>query len=292
VQLWHGLGVLAGYFWRGPAKWRAWTWTAITFLFALASSGYAVLLSFLQRMFWNVLQAKDPLRFQKVLVFYLVAVLIGPGVIVLFQWAKERMSLAWRYSVTGRFLENYMSDSRYFRIMGINESLDNPDQRIAEDIRQVSSQAVELMCAFLVGIIDAALFSFILYKIYPPLYMFLIGYAVLGTVVTLVFGRGLISLNSVQLSKEADFRYSLVRVRENAESIAFYEGSAEETKTLMQRFDDALRNKARLVRYSRDLGFFTTAYRYFVQIIPSILIGPMVLTGKMPLGMISQAYFS
>ena len=143
-----------------------------------------------------------------------------------------------------------------------------------------------------VAVCDLVVFSVILYKIYPPLYALLLAYSLGGTAITIWFGRPLIALNRGQLKKEADLRYTLVRVRENAESIAFYDGDKRERGEALSRFDVIYGNARRLFDFERNLGFFTKTYRYIVQVLPALVIGPRYFAGKVELGVISQTFFS
>ena len=112
---------------------------------------------------------------------------------------------------------------RYYKLPFVS-AVDNTDQRISEDINNFCDKAVSLFCTSVVALCDLVVFSIILYKIFPPLYFTLVAYAVVGTFVTVWFGKPLIKKNRLQLKKEADFRFDLVRIREDAESIAFYNG--------------------------------------------------------------------
>ncbi|GJD09663.1 ABC transporter D family member 2, chloroplastic [Galdieria sulphuraria] len=204
---------------------------------------------------------------------YLLAVIVGPPVVVLFDWTK------------------YFSNKKFYKLI-FHGDVDNPDQRIAEDIRSFTDRAVNLMCVIFVAFFDLAVFSFILFRIYPPLYWTLLAYSTFGTTVTLYFGKNLSLLNSKQLSKEADLRFALVRVRENAETIAFYRGEKRELKTLFELFEATVMNMIHLLRYQRNLGFFTTGYRYLINLLPSMVAAPIYFQGKIELGTISQTYFS
>jgi vitamin B12/bleomycin/antimicrobial peptide transport system ATP-binding/permease protein len=278
-------------FWGGPNKAKALTWTVCTVLLALVTTIYSVSISFVQKFFWNALNAKDLPKFNKFLLLYLGILTIGPPLLVLFDWCKARMALAWRNDLTSRYLGDYVDKMRYYKLPLVSQ-LDNTDQRIAEDIQNFCDKAVSLFCTCIVSVCDLAVFSVILYKIYPPLFGVLIAYASIGTGVTIFLGRPLITMNRQQLKKEADFRFDLIHVREAAESIAFYNGEKREGQVAASRFADAIANKRGLVNFERNLNFFTRWYKYLVQILPAVVIGPQYFAGKVPLGSISQSFFS
>ncbi len=287
-----GVGELARPLWRGNRRLVAWLWTSASLLFAFATTLYAAALSLLQRMFWNALSTKDVVKFQKLLVLYVIVVVVGPIVLSLFDWIKERLALLWRKALTQQFLGQYLDNSTHYRLTLRGQVVDNPDQRIAEDIRQFTSRAVRFFCVIFVGVFDLAVFSILLYKVYSPLLWVVMLYAVFGTSAIAVFGRRLVPLNRLQLSREADFRYSLVRIRESSESIAFYGGEKAEGRQLDLRFDALFRNALKVLGLTRDVNFVSHSYRYWAQVIPTGVVAPAYFRGDMPLGGISQMFFS
>eukprot|EP00798_Chlamydomonas_sp_ICE-L_P008066 gene8066-1307_t len=173
--------------------------------------------------------------------------------------------------------------------------VDNPDQRISSDIAVFTETAVGLALTLLNAAVDLITFSGILYSIYPPLFLALIVYSVGGTAASLYIGRSLegltfdheareadfrynlslVGLNFNQEAREADFRYNLVRVRENAESIAFFRGEDDERGLLQNRLKAAVENYMGLLTASRNLDFFTSFYRYIIQLLPAAVVAPL-----------------
>ena len=192
--------------------------------------------------------------------------------------------------MTERVLSLYYSNRVYYSVERNKENdIDNPDQRIAEDVRSFTAFSLELFLTIVTSSIDLVSFSFILYSIQPQLFGAIISYALFGTVVTTSLGRSLVGLNFEKLVREADFRYSLVRIRENAESIAFYGGEDLEGKEVESRFSKVIENKKDIIGAQRNLEFFTTAYRYLIQVVPVAVVAPQYFAGKVELGVISQS---
>lgn len=144
--------------------------------------------------------------------------------------------------MTDRTFQLYCSNRVYYSLERGSE-VDNPDQRIAEDVRSFTTFSLQLFLTIITSTIDLVSFSFILYSIQPQLFIGIILYALFGTLTTAVVGKNLIGLNYDKLQKEADFRYSLVRLRENAESVAFYAGEDIEGKEVSSRLDKVIENK-------------------------------------------------
>lgn len=254
----------------------------------LVRSGLSVIFSYVSRDFWTALQKKDvPMFWRQILLFTVVLASALP-ILVWYAYAKDRLSLRWRKWHTEKMLGDYFAKRNYYEI-DQRGTVDNPDQRIAEDVNSFTTTSLSLFMSILMSCIDLVNFSIILLTIYPKLFVVLGFYSVCGTVIAVLLGRRLINLNFLQLQKEADFRYSLIRVRENAESIAFYSGENREKVETERRFDSAVRNFIDLIIWSRNLAFFTTSYSYLIQILPLSIIAPLYFSGAIELGVVSQS---
>src|SRR5581483_6108076 len=132
-------------------------------------------------------------------------------------------------------------------------------------------------------------FITILWKISHLLVFLCFGYTAIGTLVTVWIGKRLVPLNYNQLRTEADFRYSLIHVRKNVESIAFYRGEEQEKKHILQRFAEAFKNFNLLIGWTRNLNFWQTGFNYFIIILPALIIAPLYFAGKAELGAFTQA---
>lgn len=185
-------------------------------------------------------------------------------------------------------MKRYFKNQTFYKIQ--SESIvDNPDQRIVDDLSSFTGTALLFSLTLFNAAVDLISFSNILYGIYPPLFVVLLVYSLGGTAISVFLGKDLVSLNFMQEKKEADFRYGLVRVRENAESIAFYGGEENEVQLLLERFRRAFENLSQLLISSRNLEFFTSGYRYLIQILPAAVVAPMYFSGKIEFGVINQS---
>mmetsp|Transcript_15218 Transcript_15218/g.18026 ORF Transcript_15218/g.18026 Transcript_15218/m.18026 type:complete len:756 (+) Transcript_15218:59-2326(+) len=256
----------------------------ITFL----NSGVSVAFSYVGKDFWNALSSKDPDEFYKMLFKFGGALLVGSPVSVLYKFQREKLAVSWREWMTDRTFQLYCSNRVYYSLERGSE-VDNPDQRIAEDVRSFTTFSLQLFLTIVTSAIDLVSFSFILYSIQPQLFIGIILYALFGTLTTAAVGKNLVGLNYDKLQKEADFRYSLVRLRENAESVAFYAGEDIEGKEVSSRLDKVIENKNDINVAQRNLEFFTTSYNYFVQIVPVAIVAPQFFAGTIQLGVVSQS---
>jgi putative ATP-binding cassette transporter len=240
---------------------------------------------------------------------FLAACAILAPISVAYRYQRQKLAIAWRKWLTGRVLDLYFSNKVYYALErqsggGItspdydetvvsagqsNKEVDNPDQRISEDIRSFTEFSLTFFLTLVTSFIDLVCFSFILFSIMPQLFIAIFGFATLGTFLTICVGRVLIRLNYESLAKEADFRFSLVRVRENAESIAFYAGEAVEERETFRRFRHVIGNMTQINFAQMKLDFVTTFYNYITWILPIMVVAPEYFAGNVELGVISQA---
>lgn len=257
----------------------------------LLNSGVSVAFSYVSRDFWSALSAKDQEKFAEVLVKFVVALVAGAPVAVFYRFQRERVAVDWRNWMTARVLDLYRSNRVYYNLernANVEGGIDNPDQRIAEDVRSFTAFSLSFFLTIVTSVIDLVSFSLILYSIQPQLFIAIVSYAAFGTVCTAALGKPLVTLNSDRLRKEADLRYSLVRVRENAESIAFYGGEELEGREIDTRLDGVVDNKKDIIGAQRNLEFFTTSYQYLIQVLPVAVVAPRFFAGEIELGVVSQ----
>lgn len=254
----------------------------------LLNSGVSVGFSYIGKDFWNALSSKNTVEFYNVLAKYLGALLVGAPIVTLYKYQRERLAVHWREWMTDRTLQLYEENRVYYAIERGGE-VDNPDQRICEDVQSFTSFSLQLFLTIISTIIDLVSFSLILYSIYPQLFIAIVAYASFGTITTTWLGKDLVRLNYDQLTKEANFRFSLVRWRENAESIAFYAGEDIEGKVVGERLRGVVDNTRELIATQRNLEFFTNGYRFLIQLLPVTVVAPRYFAGAIELGVISQS---
>ncbi|KDP37481.1 hypothetical protein JCGZ_06921 [Jatropha curcas] len=279
---------VAAPYWFSDDKVKARLQLAAVFALTLGTTGISVGFSFLGRDFYNALANKDQEQFTKQLLYYLGGFAGGIPFFVLRDYARETLALRWRSWMTKYYMERYLNNQAFYKIQS-QSIVDNPDQRIVDDLSSFTGTALAFSLTLFNAAVDLISFSNILYGIYPPLFIVLLVYSLGGTAISVYLGRGLVTLNFLQEKKEADFRYGLVRVRENAESIAFYGGEENELQLLLQRFTSAFENLTELLISSRNLEFFTNGYRYLIQILPAAVVAPMYFSGKIEFGVINQS---
>ncbi|QNH58188.1 ABC transporter ATP-binding protein/permease [Limnospira indica] len=272
-------------------RWQPWAFLSVLLFISLAVSGLNVIISYVGNFFMTALSERNEEEFWRFLFVYAGVFVVGTPIVVLYGYTRDRLGNYWRKWLTNRFLDNYFQNRSYYEIDS-HKDIDNPDQRISEDIRAFTITSLRFLLIILGAVIDVISFTGILWSISKQLSLFLLIYAVFGTGVTVLLGRRLITLNFNQLKLEANFRYGLVHVRDNAESIAFYQGENRESQQVKNRFFQAFNNFNLLIGWQRNVDYFTTGYRYLVIILPSLIMAPLYFAEQIRFGDITQAGFA
>jgi putative ATP-binding cassette transporter len=281
---------IAKSYWSGDEKWQARGLLLGVVLFLLAYTGLSVVLNNKRGVLISALSARDEPRFwQTVIIFVGVLVIYAP-LLAGYTYLRDRLSLQWRKWLTHRFVDNYFRDRAYYNLHISETEIDNPDQRIAEDVRSFTQESLTFLLRLVESVLSTIAFSSVLWGISKPLVFFLVLYALIGTLVTsVVFGKPLVRLNFEQLKKEANLRFSLVRIRENAEAIAFYRGEEQESNQVKHRFLDVFENVKRLLVWELNLNVLTNAYEFIPFVLPALVVAPAIFAGEMEVGKVSEA---
>jgi putative ATP-binding cassette transporter len=254
----------------------------------LAINGLNVVNSYVGRDFMTAIEARSMSGFLAKGLLYVGVFAAATFVAVIYRFTEERLGLLWREWLTRRLVGRYLQDGTYYWLREHAE-LENPDQRIADDVRTFTTTTLSLLLVFLNGTFTILAFSGVLWSISPLLFGAAVGYAALGSVLTILFGRSLIGLNYDQADREASLRAELVHVRENAESVAIARREDRLGARLLGRVDALVANAKRIIAVNRNLGFFTTGYNYLIQLIPVLIVAPLFIRGQAEFGVISQS---
>ena len=254
----------------------------------LLDASISVVFSYVSRDFYSALSAKDQALFFEKTANFAVGLTLATPLTVLFKFQRQRLALNWRAWMTTELARQYYADGTYYQIEN-DPAVDNPDQRITEDVAAFTRVSLDFAITIMTSVIDLISFSGILYSIYPDLFYVIFVYAAFGSATTVALGKTLVGQNAEQLVREANLRYALVRLRENAESIAFYRGEVQEATSVDERLRSTVDNKRRILGTQRNLEFFTVAYTYLIQILPIIVVSPLYFAGTIELGVITQS---
>lgn len=282
---------LAKLYWLGNEKKGALTLLFLLFLLLVAYTQLSVLLNQQQGNIISSLSAQKIERFQATIKTFFIILVIYVPLYASFGYVQGILGNYWRKWLTNSFLNRYFSQRAFYELGNFNTDLDNPDQRIAEDIKGFTVDSLGFLLAIVSSIFTVIAFSFALWQISPRLVYILFIYSLFGTIIVVgVFGRKLVRINFNQIKKEANFRFGLVRIRENSESIAFYQGENQENQSLKHKFEEVFQNFNLLVLWKEVyLGLFSRPYSFFPYILPALVIAPQVLSGDLEVGKVTEA---
>ncbi|WP_428487305.1 ABC transporter ATP-binding protein/permease [Rhodopila sp.] len=302
------------YFVTSEERWSARGLLLAIIAMDLTLVGLSVVLSFWRREFYNSLQNKDWRAFLELLFLYRnTPIGLLPGfcevaaihiILAVYEvYLNQLLQIRWRRWLTRQFLHEWLADRAYYRI-GLTTDraavgTDNPDQRVAEDLRDFTDNTLTLSLGLLSNIVSLCSFVGILWGLSGaievlgipiPGYMVWVAlaYAVIGTWLTHLVGRPLALLSFKQQRVEADFRYALVRIRENMESIALYRGEQEETVSLRERFAAVVVNWRQIMTRTKLLNSLVVGYDQVAVIFPIVVAAPRYFSGAMQLGGLMQ----
>ena len=277
-----------GVFLSSPAGGKAkWLLTAL-FLLMFCINGMNVVNSFVGRHFMSAIESRDTDGFIRFAWLYLAVFASSSLVGVMFRFTEERLGLLWRNFLTRRVVSHYLDTGVYLH-MSRENSVTNPDQRISEDIRQLTTTTLSFILMVLNGTMTVLSFSGVLWSISPKLFLTAVLYALAGSAITIWLGRPLIRLNYRQSDCEANFRSELIWTHENAGKIAGEGAEATTRERLLARVDDLVGNFRRIISINRNLNFFTSGYNYLIQLIPVLIVAPMFMRREVEFGVIGQS---
>jgi putative ATP-binding cassette transporter len=275
-------------FLKSPAGGKARWLLAALLLLMVGINGMNVANSYVGRYFMSSIERRDSDGFVRFAWLYVGvfggSVLVG----VLFRFTEERLGLLWRDWLTRRITSLYIDQRIYLNLTG-DDAISHPDQRMTEDVRQLTTSTLSFLLMILNGTMTVLSFSGVLWTISPKLFTVAVLYAVAGSVLTILLGRPLIRLNYCQADREADFRSELIHTRTNADGIALSGKEADIRERLLDRIDGLVGNLRHIISVNRNLSFFTSGYNYLIQLIPVLIVAPLFIRREVEFGVIGQS---
>lgn len=302
-QFFRDVWYLTKSYWQSEEKKKAFFLLGCIIALTLGVVYMLVLLNQWNNSFYSALQNYDAKKIFDELIHFSWLAAIYILLAVYSYYLQQTLILNWRRWLTTRFIDIWLQNKTYYNLQMFGKDTDNPDQRISEDVRQF----VEMNLSFGIGILKAfctfASFVVILYNLSGSLSFTFMGktwtingymlwasllYSVIGTYITHIVGRKLVKINFIQQKYEADFRFSMIRLRESAESVAFYRGEAQEGSVFKQRFKMLLDNFWKLVNKQKQLVFLNSGYSQIAIIFPFVVAMNRYLTKEVTLGGLMQ----
>ena len=273
-------------------RWLPWLLLGLIILMLLSVNGINAGITFIARDLTNALIARDGDASYRNLWVYGACFAVALPIRSLQLYFNKKLGLFWREWLSLSLVDDYLQDRAYYVLNPNDETatnVDNPDQRISEDVRDFTAEALSFAINIFDSILTFSLNILILYSVSESLTFALLAYASAISILMIVAGRKLVRLNNFQLRFEADFRYGLVRVRDNAESIAFYAGEQQEAKEVTRRLTSVVENFNLLIVWEVLLRVLQRSSIYASNFIPYLILAAPILAGQMDYGGFAQA---
>ncbi|CAE8619571.1 unnamed protein product [Polarella glacialis] len=274
---------------------RAICLSAVSVILLLAEISCFLYFSKVQGNYMTALQQKDVDGFYHGLWMVGVVIMVISPIIALHEYTGGVLRMWWRSSLTKRLAKSYLSNSgagqshSLFYRLAISGEIDNPDQRICQDIADFVDVAFRLVQDTLRTFLSIMGFAGVLYSISPMICVYVVVYALFGTLVSaLGFGPWIAHFQHKRVRQEADLRYGLIRVRENAESVAFFRGGEAEWSNFSDHFTSLLDTIYKGILVSSGYSVFNRTFHWATFAVSPLLVGPAYLRGEVPFGAISQ----
>jgi putative ATP-binding cassette transporter len=298
-----GMWQITKAYWFSEEKWKARVLLSVIIALNLGHVYILVLLNEWRNTFYNTLQNYDKDGFVSAIGTFCILAACFVIVAVYELYLQQLLEIKWRRWLTQEYLQTWLHKRAYYQMQLLDNSTDNPDQRISEDLKLFVSLTLSLSLGILQAAVTLLSFMVILWnlsgsltipfgqqQISIPGYMLWIAviYSLVGTWLTAKIGKPLVDLNFSQQRYEADFRFSLIRVRENGESIALYGGERQEHAKLADRFQMVFENFKALMLRQKKLTWFTAGYGQIAAIFPLVIVAPRYFSNQIQLGGLMQ----
>jgi putative ATP-binding cassette transporter len=306
---------LASPYWRSDERRPAWALLGAVVALNLASVFMMVQVNAWYNDFYNAIQAYDQPGFVALLWYFLLLAAVYILIVVYQLYLTQMLQVRWRRWLTARYTDRWLSGQTFYRMQlldgaalpagagGAGAGTDNPDQRISEDVRLMCEQTLELGLGLMNAIVTLASFVVVLWTLSGPANLALGGieitvhgymvwaalaYAAIGTWLANRIGRPLVRLSFDQQRHEADFRYGLMRLRENSETVALYRGEPGERARMRERFGEVFANYLRLMKRQKKLTWFSNGYNQLATVFPFVVSAPRYFAREIQLGGLMQ----
>jgi putative ATP-binding cassette transporter len=297
------IGRLALPYFRSEDRWPGRLLLATVIAIELSVVAINVILNEWYNRFYNTLQDRNWEGFVSAILFFCVIAAIYTVLVVYQNYLNLWLQIRWRRWMTQTYLRQWLNTANHYRMQLLGDAADNPDQRIADDLQMFVQQTLSIGIGLLSSVVTLCSFVVILWTLSKsaPLHLFgsqfsipgylvwaALIYAAIGTVLTHRIGWPLIPLNFQQQRFEADFRFNLVRTRENSEQIAALHGEPAERERHIDRFGNIVTNWIAIMKRQKQLTFFTQSYSQASVIFPYLMVSPVYFSGAMQLGGLMQ----
>ncbi|MFN6515786.1 MAG: ABC transporter ATP-binding protein/permease [Nostoc sp. CreGUA01] len=300
TQFWGDVKVVAGPYWYPTkAEGRA-------FADVIRSWGMLIILVFLiisiigvsaANSYWNryvidiVIEERDLDKYNSTLWLSSLIILVMVILITFLRYVRKKITLDWYKWLNNHILEKYLSNQAYYKI-NFQSDIDNPDQRLSQEIEPIASSALRFSTALLEKVLEMGSALIILWTVSPAIAFYLIIYTIIGNLIAVYLNQAINIVNQQELAFKADFAYCLTHVRNHAESIAFFQGEKEELNIIQRRFNNVLQTAERRLSLEKGQDAFGRAYQSAISVFSMFILTPLFIQNQIDYGEINQVSFA
>ena len=299
-QFWENVKAIAGPYWypteAGGRAFsdviRAWGMLILLILLIIALVGITAFNTFVSNYLVNaIIEEKDITKFIETLSIYSFGLLCVTLLVGFSKFIRKKIALDWYKWLNNRTLSQYLSNRAYYRI-NFNSDVDNPDQRISQEIEPITSSGLSFLATFLEKVLEMTTFLLIVWSISKQIAIVMLVYTIAGNLIAIYLTQELNKINQEELELKAEYSYSLTHVRNHAESIAFFQGENQELNIIQRRFNNLIKISERKINWERGKEIFNRGYQAIIQIFPFLVLGPLYISGEIDFGQVGQVSIS
>ncbi|MEH2050453.1 ABC transporter ATP-binding protein/permease [Nostoc sp.] len=297
TQFWEDVKAIAGPYWypteaRGRAfsdVIRAWAMLFLLILLIIMLVAVTAFNSFVSRYLVDaIVEEKDFTQFIDTLLVYGAALICVTFLVGISKFVRKKIALDWYEWLNNRILAKYFGNRAYYKI-NFKSDIDNPDQRLAQEIEPIPRNALSFSATLLEKVLEMTVFLIIVWSISQLVAVCLVAYTIVGNIIAVYLTQELNKITQEELEYKADYNYALTHVRNHAESIAFFRGENQELNIIQRRFSNLLKSAKRKIDWERNKDIFNRGYQAVIQIFPFIALGPLHIRDDIDFGQVGQA---
>ena len=271
---------------------RAWGMLILLIILIIGLVSVNAFNSFMTRFLVDALFAeKDYSKFINTLYIYAIGLLLGAFLAGFSIFLKKQIALDWYKWLNNQILDKYFSNRAYYQI-NFRTDVDNPDQRLSQEIEPITSNALSFSATFLEKVLEMTIFLIVVWSISKQIAFIIIIFACIGNLITVYLNQELNKINQKEIESKADYTYSLTHVRNHAESIAFFQGEKQESNIIKRRFINNIENIESKINWERSKEIFSRGYQAAIQLLPYFILGPLYVKNEIDFGQLGQAAYA
>ncbi|MDZ8083999.1 MAG: ATP-binding cassette domain-containing protein [Nostoc sp. DedQUE12b] len=297
IQFWKNVRAIAGPYWY-PTKpgerafsdvIRAWGMLILLILLIIALVGITAFNSFVNRYLIDIIiQEKDYSKFINIVWLYAVGLVCVTLLVGFSKFLRKKIALDWYQWLNNQILDKYFTKRAYYKI-NFKADIDNPDQRLSQEIEPITSNALSFSATFLEKVLQMTTFLTLLWSISQQIAVALFVYTIIGNLIAVYLNQELNKINQEELESKADYNYALTHVRNHAESIAFFRGENQESNIIQRRFSNLLKSAKRKINWERNNEIFNKGYQSAIEFFILLVLTPLYISDEIDFGQVGQA---